>query len=204
MFEIWQAHLTFALLAFVVFPARGLSSGLQAVFLVMLLGISLIPVYGLSLAAYMRSFTDDVAITSLVGLAFAAVVRMGVTKQLARTSRYQLLIVMAMLAFFLYPAALGATFFDPYRLGYKPRSLIIVIGLITLVLLFMRNWLGVFMFGLSTFAFSLGLKPSPNYWDYLLDPFIALYCWLAVIGHSAKKALRCLSAQRKMKLPLRL
>ncbi|MDL2176851.1 hypothetical protein [Stutzerimonas sp. FeSN7] len=204
MLDLWQAHLTFALLAFVLIPGFGLSPGLQVVRLIVLLAISFIPVDGLSLAAYMRSFTDDVAITSLVALAFVTAVRMGLAARLQHTTCLQVLIVMAALALFLYPATMGLTYFDPYRLGYNPRPLIVVVGVVTLALLVMRNWLGACMLGLATLAFSLGLKPSPNYWDYLLDPFIALYCWGALIGYVAKKIVRWPSAQREAKLPIRL
>lgn len=204
MLDLWQAHLTFALLAFVLIPGLGLSPGLQAVRLLVLLGISFIPVDGLSLAAYMRSFTDDVAITSLVALAFVAAVRMGLATRLEQTTRLQVLILMAVLALVLYPATMGLSYVDPYRLGYNPRPLIIAIGAVTLALLVLRNWLGACMLGLATLAFSLGLKPSPNYWDYLLDPFIALYCWGALIGYVAKKIVRWPSVQRQAKLPIRL
>ncbi|PIA67046.1 hypothetical protein CDR19_23915 [Ectopseudomonas toyotomiensis] len=204
MLDLWQAHLTFALLAFVLIPGFGLSPGLQVVRLIVLLAISFIPVDGLSLAAYMRSFTDDVAITSLVALAFVTAVRTGLAARLQHTTRLQVLIVIAALALFLYPATMGLTYFDPYRLGYNPRPLIVVVGVVTLALLVMRNWLGACMLGLATLAFSLGVKPSPNYWDYLLDPFIALYCWGALIGYVAKKIVRWPSAQREAKLPIRL
>ena len=190
MLELWQAHLTFALFAFVVTPGFGLGSVLQAARLVVLLGISFIAIDGLSLAAYMRSFTDDVAITTLVVLAFVAALRMGLAAPLAHAARLQVLILIAALALFLYPTAMGLTYFDPYRLGYNPRPLIMVIGALSVALLVMRNWLGVGMLGLATLAFSLGLKPSPNYWDYLLDPFIALYCCGALIGYLGKKLLR--------------
>lgn len=203
MLELWQAHLTFALFAFVVLPGFGLRPSLQAVRLIVLLGISFIPVDGLSLAAYMRSFTDDVAITSLVALAFATAVRMGMAARLGHAARLQLLIVMAALALFLYPATMGLTYFDPYSLGYNPRPLILVIGLLALALLVLGNWLGACMLGLATLAFSLGLKPSPNYWDYLLDPFIALYCCGSLIGYAIKKVLRWPSAPRELNVPSR-
>jgi hypothetical protein len=51
----------------------------------------------------------------------------------------------------------------------------VVVALLTFALLALKNLLGVCMFGLATLAFSAGLKSSPNYWDYLIDPFIALY-----------------------------
>lgn len=188
--ELWQAHLTFALFAFVVLPGFGRSAGLQVVRLIVLLGISFIPLGGLSLAAYMRSFTDDVAITSLVALAFAAAVRMGLAAGLSQPARLQVLIVMAGLALFLYPATMGLSYVDPYRLGYNPRPMIMFIGVVALGLLALRNWLGACMLALATLAFSLGLKPSPNYWDYLLDPFIALYSWGALIRYATTRPWR--------------
>lgn len=203
MLELWQAHLTLVLLAFVVTPGFGLRPGMQVMWLIVLLGVSFISINGLSLAAYFRSFTDDVAITSLVALGFAAAVRMGLATRQDSTARLQLLIPLAALALFLYPATMGMTYFDPYRLGYNPRPLIMIIGAMTLGLMVWRNWLGVCMFGLATLAFSLGVKPSPNYWDYLLDPFIALYCWGALIVYAINRIWRGLSARRKFTLPIR-
>ncbi|AVK05583.1 putative membrane protein [Pseudomonas paraeruginosa] len=203
MLELWQAHLTFALLAFAIIPKLGFSPALQFVRLVVLLGISFIPVEGLSLAAYMRSFTDDVAITTLVALTFVAAVKMGLVEQLDRTIRVQVLVLIAALALFLYPATMGLSYFDPYRLGYNPRPLILIIGLLALGLLTLRNWLGACMLGFATLAFSLGLKPSPNYWDYLLDPFIALYCWGALLGYAIKLLVSRSNAPKELKLPIR-
>ena len=85
MLELWQAHLTFALLAFVVTPRFGLRPGTQVMWLIALLGVSFISINGLSLAAYFRSFTDDVAITTLVALGFSAAVRMGLATRQDRT-----------------------------------------------------------------------------------------------------------------------
>lgn len=196
--ELWLAHLTLALFALVILPGAGLRPALQAVWLLALLGISFIAVDGLSLAAYVRSFSGDVAITSLVGLLFAAAVRLGLVARLEARARWQVLMVMAGLALVLYPATMGLSDVDPYRLGYNPRPLIVVIGLLALGLLVLRNGLGVAMLALATLAFSLGLKPSPNYWDYLLDPFIALYSWVALSGCAARCGWRRWQARRAL------
>jgi len=203
--ELWQAHLTFALFAFVVLPNFGLSRGLQGVLLALLLGVSFIPVEGLSLAVYMRSFTDDVAITTLAVLVFAAAVRIGVAAPLSQSSRAQILIVMAGLSLFLYPATMGLSYLDPYQLGYNPRPLILVVGVLALGLLLLSNWLGACMLGLATLAFGLELKPSPNYWDYLLDPFIALFSLGALLGYAYRVLVRKpAKAQEKLNRPISL
>ncbi|MCQ4295373.1 hypothetical protein NAU58_07280 [Pseudomonas stutzeri] len=188
--ELWQAHLTFALFAYVVLPGFGRGRIAQLFRLFLLLAVSFVTVDGLSLAAYMRSFTDDVAITTLVILAFAAAVRMGLLDSPGHSARVQVLIVLAALALFLYPATMGLSYLDPYQLGYDPRPLLAVVGLLALGLLLLRNWLGACMLGLATLAFSLGLKPSPNYWDYLLDPFIALFSCGALIGYAYRMLVR--------------
>jgi hypothetical protein len=59
------------------------------------------------------------------------------------------------------------------------------------------------MLGFATLAFSLGLKPSPNYWDYLLDPFIALYCWGALLGYAIKLLVSRSNAPKELRLPIR-
>jgi hypothetical protein len=187
---LWQAHLTFALFAFVVLPGFGLGRLAQGLVLLLLLAVSFVSVDGLSLAAYMRSFTDDVAITTLVALAFFAALRMGLLDAPSHSARVQLLIVMAALALFLYPATMGLSHLDPYQLGYDPRPLIVTVGVLAFGLLLLKNWLGVSMLGLATLAFSLGLKPSPNYWDYLLDPFIALFSCGALIGYAVRVVAR--------------
>lgn len=204
MLDLWQAHLTFGLLAFVLLPGFGLSSGPQLLRLILLLAISFISIDGLSLAAYMRSFTDELAITSLVALVFAAMVRIGLATPLSQAARLQLVLLVAGASLFLYPATMGLSFVDPYRLGYNPRPLLVVIGVLAIGLLMLRNWLAVCMLGLATLAFSLQLKASPNYWDYLLDPFIALYCCGAVVVLVARRLLRGALERRQSKLPISL
>jgi hypothetical protein len=33
----------------------------------------------------------------------------------------------------------------------------------------------------ATLAFVVGVKPSHNYWDYLVDPLLGLYCCAALL-----------------------
>ena len=199
MLDFWQSHLTFALLAFLALPALGKPSRLQYIALPVLLAVSFIPVGELPLAAYLRSFTDDLAITTLLALIFATMVRLGIATRLNARSRWQLLLLFAAMALFLYPATLGLTYFDPYRIGYAPRPMLVVIGVLALALLVVRNWLGAAMLGLATLAFSFSLKLSDNYWDYLLDPAISLYC----LGAICQAGIRASLARRKRQLPAR-
>jgi hypothetical protein len=187
MFDLWQAHLSFTLVAFLLLPTTRLPRTMQCVGLLGLLLVSFIPFAGLPLAAYPRSVTDDLAISTLVVLLWAAGARLALVPSVPAMQRWQLILCVGALATFLYPATLGLTYIDPYRLGYSPRHLIIAIGLLALLMFYWRNALGVLMLGLATLAFSFDIKASDNYWDYLLDPFLAIYCWGAILIGAGKR-----------------
>jgi len=80
----------------------------------------------------------------------------------------------------LYPMALGLGRFDPYEWGWPFSPLFVVIGALTVVLVWKQNRFG-FLLVLAAVAFQLHLLESTNYWDYLLDPVYSLVSivWLA-------------------------
>ncbi|WP_460099282.1 hypothetical protein [Pseudomonas sp. H3_C08] len=175
----WQAHFSFILLGFVLLSALGLTRRWRPWLLPLLALASFVPVSELPLAAYVRSFTDDLAITTLVLLSWFSLLRLGVVQPLPTLKRVQVLVLFGLMALILYPATMGLTYVDPYRWGFNPRPMIVLIGLITLALLWLRNGLGVAMLALGTLAFALRLKASENYWDYLIDPLLVGYCLVA-------------------------
>lgn len=172
----WQAVLTFALILFLLLPLGRLPVGYRLATLLALGLIALIPVSsGLTLAGILRGLTDDLAITSLIWMATAALFKLGYMPAMRLTQKWPLWLCFGVLGLVLYPAALGIGMIDTYRWGYNARYLIVFIGLMTLVLVWLRSTLGVAMLVLATVGFLVGLKASDNYWDYLLDPFIVLY-----------------------------
>lgn len=66
MITLWQAHFSFTMIIFLLLPSFGLNKAARIVLLIALLAASFIPLNGLSLAAYLRSHIDDLAITTLV------------------------------------------------------------------------------------------------------------------------------------------
>ncbi|NBA94928.1 hypothetical protein [Pseudomonas sp. R5(2019)] len=179
MLPLWQAHLSFTLVIFVMLGSFNFTAPWRPWLLPALALVSFIPVDGLSLAAYVRSYTDDLAISTLVFLGWACLLRLGVVQPLKRAHRSQVLLMFGVFGLILYPATLGLTYFDPYRWGFNPRPMIVLAGLAALSLLWLRNALGVWMLAAGTLAFTLGLKASGNYWDYLIDPLLAGYCVVA-------------------------
>ena len=180
MINLWQAHISFAMIIFLVLPSFGLNRNWRIALLAALLAAGFIPLDGLSLATYLRSHIDDLAITSLVFMAWGCLRRLGFLPP-ARQGKTCILIMFALLALVLYPATLGLSDLDPYRLGYSPRPMLIFFALLTLGLFYLRNSLAVVMLASATLAFITGIKPSQNYWDYLIDPLLGLFCCAALL-----------------------
>ena len=180
MINLWQAHVSFAMILFLVLPSFGLNRNWRIALLAALLAASFIPLDGLSLATYLRSHIDDLAITSLVFMAWGCLRRLGFLPP-AQQGKTGIFIIFALLALALYPATLGLSDLDPYRLGYNPRPMLIFFALLTLGLFYLRNSLAVVMLASATLAFIAGIKPSQNYWDYLIDPLLGLFCCAALL-----------------------
>ncbi|MBK5512486.1 hypothetical protein [Pseudomonas sp. TH15] len=179
MLILWQAHLSFILLGFVLLSAFRFTQRWRPWLLPVLALVSFIPISDLPLAAYVRSFTDDLAITTLVLLGWVSLLRLGVVQPLATLTRVQVLVLFVVLAAILYPATMGLTYADPYRWGFNPRPMIVGVGVLALALLWLGNTLAVTLLVLGTLAFALRLKASENYWDYLIDPLLVGYCLVA-------------------------
>lgn len=185
----WQAVLTFALVLFLLLPVGRLPAGYRLAVLLGALLVALVPLStGLTLAGLLRGLTDDLAISTLVWLSAAALIKLGYLPPLPVSAKWPLWLCFAVLGLILYPAALGLGMVDTYRWGYSPRGLIIAVGALTLVLVLLRNVLGMLMLVLATLAFLLDIKPSDNYWDYLLDPFIVIYSLVAPLVALARRS----------------
>ncbi|MNF52007.1 hypothetical protein D3C85_613580 [compost metagenome] len=180
MNNLWQAHISFAMIIFLLLPSFGLKRVGGLTLLLALLAASFIPLDGLSLAAYLRSHIDDLAVTTLVLLAWGCLRRLNVLPP-APQGQSSVLILFAAAALVLYPATLGLSDLDPYRLGFSPRPLLLFVALLTLGLFYLRNYLAVVMLACATLAFIIEIKPSQNYWDYLIDPLLGLYCCTALL-----------------------
>ena len=181
---LWQPTLTFATLCFLMLPSQRLARRWQFALLFGLGALSLIPINGIALAIYLRSVIDDLAITTVLVLSLATLVRLQLLAVPPRLQQTELLCIFAALALILYPASLGLTYFDPYRLGYAPRPMLVLMGLLTVVLLWRRNLLGVLLFSVATLIFTLELKQSENYWDYLIDPGLGTWAIIVLLMRS--------------------
>jgi hypothetical protein len=164
----------------------------------------LLPFGGLPFAGWLRGGVGDLSSTSV--LLLALFVRRGLRAARARVSSASaedpspdttqalaargcgeapaLRWLLAAAGVFLYPAALGMSRFDPYRLGYGSPWFLAVLLLVALAA-WRRGWLRVTScLALAVLGWSLGLLESRNLWDYLMDPIV--FAWALVgIGASA-------------------
>ena len=143
--------------------------------------LMLIPFGGMPLAAYVRGVTGDLSITTMV-LLWCALLRpwCGGVAVVAR-HRLALLILIAFAALALYPMALGVGAYDPYRLGYGTPQFVVVLLLLALVAWFRKSALIALCIALATLAWAFGWYESGNLWDYLIDPFVAVYALATVM-----------------------
>lgn len=154
----------------------------QAVLQSTVFALLLIPFGDMPFAAYLRGATGDLSITTLVMICCA----------LSRNwlgcgtaTRRALLLTVALAALALYPMALGASASDPYRLGYGDPLFIAALLLVALAAWIRKYHLIASCIAFAILAWTAGWYESGNLWDYLLDPWIAIYALFAISRHGA-------------------
>ena len=130
--------------------------------------VAWLPVGGIPVAGYVRGAVGDLSMTTLVLLGFGFVATVG------RRERRALTALIAACAVLLYPMALGLGAFDPYRLGYAPRGLLLGLLVIAVVAWWRQLHVLLGCVLVAVAAHALSLCESTNLWDYVLDPWVAV------------------------------
>lgn len=147
----------------------------------------MLPFGALSAAEFMRGITGDLSVPTLLLLALTW--RKAAT--FTTSQRNLVLVSIALAALALYPFALGLGMFDPYRLGFGDIWFIAAL-LVLVCIAWLRGYtLLVLTISLAVLAWGVGWYESNNLWDYLLDPWVAIYA----IGALTKAALSKLRAK---------
>jgi hypothetical protein len=140
------------------------------------LGISL----ELPLAAYVRGAIGDLSVVTTL-LLWSALLPNNKSAPFA----FKLSIAMIALAF--YPFALGLGMIDPYAWGYGSIAFLIAV-LVFAVICGLANWSkGVWIIGLAIIAWTVHWHESANLWDYLLDPFLAIWAIFGIFSALLRK-----------------
>ncbi len=82
---------------------------------------------------------------------------------------------LGLVALFLYPMALGATEYDPYAFGLQPQFLILATLAYSLSVIILGYFPIALLLSAVLVGYSFSIMESQNFWDYLIDPFLALY-----------------------------
>lgn len=142
---------------------------------VLLVLCMLLPIYGLTVAQWLRSVVGDLSVLMLVLLVNILVKRLFDFNVLNPASRQYLLRGVVIVGVLFYPFALGVGPIDPYHFGYAPAVMGASLVLVSLVCWFTgKRDLAVVLL-LPLLAFNLQLLESSNLWDYVLDPVLFTY-----------------------------
>lgn len=155
----------------------------------------MIPVFGLSLAGWLRGMVGDLSLTSVLLLAGALTVRVNpaVGSLWDAHERGALRAFLSVLALLLYPFALGLGPLDPYRSGYGSIGLLVMLALLALWALRRGLTLLPLAIALAVTGWSFACYESTNLWDYLLDAPLALYA----LGGTAKTLLQQMIGRKR-------
>jgi hypothetical protein len=139
----------------------------------------------LPLAAYVRGFTGELSITSML-LLWTAYFS---PKAIHVPALMKVWIALVAIAF--YPFALGVGMLDPYTWGYDSIALLAaVIATALIAWLAGSNRIAIIL-ALAILAWVAGWHESTNLWDYILDPFLGFWA----IGSLIRSAWRARAAR---------
>ena len=125
--------------------------------------------WNLPFAAYIRGVTGDLSILSLM-LIICTWSGMNAFRIASITP-----ILIAVVAILFYPFALGFTMFDPYAWGYHSSVFVGTVLLVAAIYFFAKHSWETLMLAIALIAWSIHWHESMNLWDYLLDPFLAVW-----------------------------
>jgi hypothetical protein len=153
-----------------------------------LLIVALLPFGGLSAAEFVRGISGDLSVTTLLLMGFALCGNLPArpfflegNSTAVRTNENVVLIFIASAALVLYPSSLGVGMFDTYRLGFGNLWFILALLLLALIAWKLQYTLLTLGVSLAVLAWSVGWYESNNLWDYLLDPWVAIYALVVLI-----------------------
>jgi hypothetical protein len=127
----------------------------------------------LPLSAYVRGVTGDLSIVTLL-LLWSSMLPS------AKKTPLGFKVPLALIAIAFYPLALGFGMMDPYAWGYGSISLLIAVILFAIVC-GLAGWTkGVWILSFAIIAWAAHWHESANLWDYLLDPFLAIWALFAI------------------------
>ena len=129
----------------------------------------------LPLSAYVRGVIGDLSIVTTLLLWTSL---LSVRKFAPLAFKF----AVACIAIAFYPFALGLGMIDPYAWGYGSTLFFIAVLLFATVC-GLANWnKGAWIIAIAILAWTAHWHESANLWDYLLDPFLAIWALITLFG----------------------
>ena len=125
--------------------------------------------FKLPLISYIRAATGDLSITTLI------LCSLGLSRTWNLSIKKPTIIFIAGFSIIFYPLALGISMFDPYSFGYGSNIFILAIIIIAGLLIIKNYLLEALIIAIAMIAWSQHWHESANFWDYLIDPFVAAW-----------------------------
>ena len=193
----FYASLSAGLVMFLLCPTRRLSPPLRGLLLAAVLALVTLPIGEFSFAVAWRGAAGDLSIITLCWLVCAATDRIRPGSTPLADDRQRLFAAAAIVAaaVFLYPAGMGLSQWDPYRLGYG-FSLLGATLAVAVAAYYLRQQFTLLALAAALGGYALLALESRNLWDYLIDPAIAFYA-LAVLVRGASRKWRTGTAQHR-------
>ena len=127
----------------------------------------------LPLAAYVRGVTGELSIMTML-LLWSSML------PAAKKTPLGFKVAVALIAIAFYPLALGLGMLDPYVWGYGSIGFLIA-TIFFAIACGLAGWTkGVWILSIAIIAWTVHWHESANLWDYLLDPFLAVWALLAI------------------------
>ncbi len=127
----------------------------------------------LPLSAYVRGVTGDLSIVTMLLL-------WSTLLPSVKKIPIEFKVSIAIIAIVFYPLALGFGMWDPYGWGYGSIGFLIVVILFAIAC-GLAGWIkGVWILSVAIIAWAAHWHESANLWDYLLDPFLAVWALFAI------------------------
>lgn len=173
MNELWQVTGILLLLAASGVWLVGLAGQVAVRLAGMLLvpALAFVPLGDTSVWFWLRGVIGDLSVLSTMLLLNYIAGHITGKTVLTRDSRVALYGSTFVAGLVLYPATLGLTLVDPYRLGYG-MILAIILLLLALLLWFRHLRQAAVVLAAVVLADQARLMASVNTWDYLLDPLV--------------------------------
>jgi len=177
---VWVAERSGVVLAIAAFGLLvgelfGLARVSRAIAAALLLGLSLVPLGGVSGLTYFYSVVGPLSLATIVGCAVYIGSTLGLTPVPPRRSLLLAAVLMAILGLVLYPASLGLLPWDSYRMGFHGIWLPVALIVIAAAAAAMGSVAVPLWIAAAAAAWQLGLFASSNLWDYVIDPVV----WIA-------------------------